>query len=394
MVRLWCAHRSAVMDGKAGVGAHYFDVVRGVVGLCTPRQKPSSEGSRTERAGGKQPPLVANAASDAAASDAARAHWEHLGARVYGAGYSPGVGAEGKGTVVDFTKVIDGSASSRIRFSLLHSFRFDKWLWMRVGEALPPQAPRRSKTAGLTKGDVKRLVKSIVLQLAEQFFGPPPPGQAHSENPVHRSPKGKGKAAKGSPEQGKGRPAPQWAHEAEKGEQGGGKSPEQGKGRPAPQWAPEAEKSEKGGGKAGKDGKATPPWRRSRGPAGGDTPGSASAALGLQSTSKGKGKPEGAGKGKGKGDDASAEPAPRARARRWQRDGWQQVKWKHETQRPQFLRRYLDRGRLGARTGQGRGGAGLHRQPPGLAGVRRVDARRLPSSVAASLRRRGNSGAR
>ena len=37
-VRRWRAHQSAVMDGQAGVGAHFFDVVRGVVGLCALRQ--------------------------------------------------------------------------------------------------------------------------------------------------------------------------------------------------------------------------------------------------------------------------------------------------------------------------------------------------------------------
>ena len=249
-----------------------------------------------ERAGGKQLPVVAKAVSEAAASDAARAHWEHLGARVYGAGCSSGVVA-GKGTVGDFTKVIDGSASSKIRFSLLHSFRFDKWLWTRVGEALHPgpQVPRRSRKAGLTKGDVKRLVKSMVLQLAEQFFGQPTSGPAPPENSVPRPPKGKGKTAQGSPEQGKGRPAQQ-----------------------------AAEKGDKGSGKAGKEGKPSPPWRRSRGPPGGGTSEPAS-AVGLQSTSKGKGKPEGNDKGKGKGSDTSAESALRPQARRWQRDGWQQV---------------------------------------------------------------------
>ncbi|CAE7345760.1 unnamed protein product [Symbiodinium sp. KB8] len=277
----WRVHHSAVMDGQAGVGAHYFDVVRGSSAM------PSSAGSRVERAGGKQLPVVAKAVSEAAASDAARAHWEHLGARVYGAGCSSGVVA-GKGTVGDFTKVIDGSASSKIRFSLLHSFRFDKWLWTRVGEALHPgpQVPRRSRKAGLTKGDVKRLVKSMVLQLAEQFFGQPTSGPAPPENSVPRPPKGKGKTAQGSPEQGKGRPAQQ-----------------------------AAEKGDKGSGKAGKEGKPSPPWRRSRGPPGGGTSEPAS-AVGLQSTSKGKGKPEGNDKGKGKGSDTSAESALRPQARR------------------------------------------------------------------------------
>ena len=101
-----------------------------------------------------------------AASDEARAHWKQLGARVYGASRASGALAEGKGKDVDFTKVMNDGGSSGIRFSLLHCFRFDKWLWMRIGEALHPgpKVPHRSsKQVGLTKGDVRRLVKSMVM---------------------------------------------------------------------------------------------------------------------------------------------------------------------------------------------------------------------------------------
>jgi len=315
------ARAPARSDGRKGRG--WSPLLRcgsrgGRAVLSSARASPA--GSCTRQADEAQPPLVAKAAFDAA-----RAHWEQLGARVHGVSCSPGGGAEEKGIGVDFTKVIDGSASSRVRFSLLHSFRFDKWLWMRIGEAAHPgpKAPRRSKAAGLTKGDIKRLVKSMVLQLAEQFLGPPP--AARDQGPS--TPKGKGKTAKGPPDQ--------------------------GKGRPAPKGAPDGEKGEKGGGKAGKDGKAKPPWRRSRGLAGGDGSEWTSSALGLQSTPKGKGKSESNGTGKGKGEAPGSEPAPQARARRWQRDGWQQIKWKLRPQDLNFsvvisaaedLERELDKG--------------------------------------------------
>eukprot|EP00439_Symbiodinium_sp_Y106_P029615 s5451_g3.t1 len=256
------------MDGKTEAGAHYFDVVREV----------------------------------------ARAHWKQLGARVYGASRASGALAEGKGKDVDFTKVMNDGGSSGIRFSLLHCFRFDKWLWMRIGEALHPgpKVPHRSsKQVGLTKGDVRRLVKSMVMELAGQFFGQAA-GQVPAEAPVVQAPKGKGKDAAASPEKGKGR-------------QNG---------------APDAGKGEKGASKgaSGKESGAasTPPWRRSRAPAGSATSDAAAPDLGLQPTAKGKGKHEGTDKGKGKGDGAGdgAKAAPAARARRWQRDGWQQVKWK------------------------------------------------------------------
>ena len=212
--------------------------------------------------------------------------------------------------------------------ALLADFRHDAWLGVCVGEASNP-GPRnhRPKQVGLTKGDVKRLVKTMVLQLAEQFFGQPTFGAMAPEDSDYR--KGKGNATNATdatPDKGK------------------------GKGKQAPKGATANDK----GGSKGKNTKgkedqdtATSPWRRwaepraPRGPAGGDalamasgTTGSSTAVLedlansGLQSTAKGKGQQDGAGKGKskGKGNDDGDVPAPRAR--RWQRDGWQQVKWK------------------------------------------------------------------
>ena len=292
--------------------------------------EPSAKGLRAGIAGGDGPPT-----GSAAAPDAARLHWEQLGAKVHGDGGSPGASFKGKGMDVDFTKVMNDGAPSDVWFSLLHSFRFDKWLWMRIGEALHPgpKAPHRPSKVGLTKGDVKRLVKSMVMQLAEQFFGQ---AAGHVQAPASSAQpaKGKGKDIAAPPGKGKGRQDP---NDGGKGNKGAGKGTE------------------------GKDGRAvpSPPWRRPRGPGGADASAATSSDLGLQTAAKGKGKHADADKGKGTGKDGigpgagagRAEPA--ARARRWQRDGWQQVKWKLRPQDLNFsvvisaaetLERELDKG--------------------------------------------------
>ena len=128
----------------------------------------------------------------------ARGHWEHLGATVHGAVhgavYADAESFEGhvsKHTTANFTNVGDtlrhdawlgvrvgeaanpgpvgpGDAISALLAGLQH----DAWLGTRVGEASNP-GPKHPKhlRSGLTKGDVRRLVKAMVFELASQFFG-------------------------------------------------------------------------------------------------------------------------------------------------------------------------------------------------------------------------------
>ena len=128
----------------------------------------------------------------------ARGHWEHLGATVHGAVhgavYADAENFEGhvsKHTNADFTKIGDtlrhdawlgvrvGEAANPgpvgpgdTISALLAGLRHDAWLGTRVGEASNP-GPKHPKhlRSGLTKGDVRRLVKTMVFELASQFFG-------------------------------------------------------------------------------------------------------------------------------------------------------------------------------------------------------------------------------
>ena len=132
------------------------------------------------------------------------------------------------------------------RPSQLDSFRYDQWLDMRVGEALqsgPKQPRRQAKQVGLTKGDVKRLVKSMVIQLAEQFFGQQASftagvGGLHPPDDSDYI-KGKGKAAATAADKGKGKNGPKGATTTDKGgPKGKGKSGKGGKDSATPLWRP------------------------------------------------------------------------------------------------------------------------------------------------------------
>ncbi|CAE7193637.1 unnamed protein product [Symbiodinium sp. CCMP2592] len=185
--------------------------------------------------------------------------------------------------------------------ALLADFRHDAWLGVRVGEASHP-GPRshRPSRVGLTKADVRRLVKSMVMELASPFFAqgaglPRPPGTPVPDAdymPTRAVDPGAGKS---------------------KGKDGKGKAPgKDGKGKA------------QGKGKAGKDGHrrtlqlpATP-----RAEMGGDARQSTTGGYCSRGPVHGKGDPRLGDKGKGKG------PEPTTRARRWRNDGWQEVKWK------------------------------------------------------------------